>query len=77
MLAMHPSVLLALALGFLGGLEAAPASVVVRRSLDTEHRWRPRQNDDLTAQQQAAQIPDGISTATDGSTILDTTVTVK
>jgi hypothetical protein len=31
----------------------------------------------LTSQQQAAQIPDGISTATDGSTILDTTETVK
>jgi hypothetical protein len=30
-----------------------------------------------TAQQQAAQIPQGISTATDGSTILDDTVTVK
>lgn len=30
-----------------------------------------------TPQQQAAQIPDGISTATDGSTILDTTVTVN
>jgi hypothetical protein len=30
-----------------------------------------------TAQQQAAQIPQGISTATDGSTILDDTVNVK
>ncbi|RKU40800.1 hypothetical protein DL546_002836 [Coniochaeta pulveracea] len=30
-----------------------------------------------TPQQQAAQVPDGISTATDGSTILDTTVTVN
>ena len=32
---------------------------------------------ELTAQEQAAQVPDGISEATDGSTILDTTVTVK
>ena len=31
----------------------------------------------LTPQQQAAQVPQGISTATDGSTILDTTATVK
>lgn len=31
----------------------------------------------LTAQEQAAQVPDGISEATDGSTILDTTVNVK
>lgn len=31
----------------------------------------------LTAQEKAAQVPDGISTATDGSTILDTTVNVK
>ena len=32
---------------------------------------------DLTAQEQAAQVPDGISQATDGSTILDMTVNVK
>lgn len=32
---------------------------------------------ELTAQEQAAQVPGGISEATDGSTILDTTVTVK
>lgn len=31
----------------------------------------------LTLQQQAAQIPQGISQATDGSTILDTNATVK
>lgn len=31
----------------------------------------------LTAQEQAAQIPDGISEATDGTTILDMTVEVK
>lgn len=31
----------------------------------------------LTAQERAAQRPQGISRATDGSTILDTTVTVK
>jgi len=31
----------------------------------------------LTSQEQAAQIPGGISEATDGSTILDTTETVK
>lgn len=31
----------------------------------------------LTAQEQAAQVPDGVSQATDGSTILDTTVDVK
>ena len=31
----------------------------------------------LTSQEQAAQIPGGISQATDGSTILDSTVTVK
>lgn len=30
-----------------------------------------------TAQQQAARIPQGISTATDGSMILDDTVNVK
>jgi hypothetical protein len=30
-----------------------------------------------TAQQQAAQVPQGLSTATDGSTILDNTVMVK
>lgn len=38
---------------------------------------RQRQGAQLTAQQQAAQIPQDISVATDGSTILDTTVTVK
>lgn len=32
---------------------------------------------ELTAQEQAAEVPDGISEAADGSTILDTTVTVK
>lgn len=32
---------------------------------------------ELTSQERAAQIPDGISEATDGSTILDQTVTVK
>lgn len=31
----------------------------------------------LTPQQQAAQIPQGVSKATDGSTIMDTNVTVK
>jgi hypothetical protein len=35
------------------------------------------QTQQLTAQEQAAQVPDGISEATDGSTILDTTQTVK
>ena len=30
-----------------------------------------------TLQQQAAQVPQGVSQATDGSTILDTTATVK
>lgn len=75
MLAMRPTVLFALALGILG-LDAAPTEIV--RPLNPEHRWRPRQNGNgLTAQEQAAQIPDGIFTATDGSTILDTTVTVK
>jgi hypothetical protein len=35
------------------------------------------QQQQLTAQQQAARVPQGITTAQDGSTILDDTVTVK
>jgi len=35
------------------------------------------QTQQQTPQQQAAQIPQGISQATDGSTILDMTATVK
>lgn len=37
----------------------------------------PQRGKAQTAQQQAAQIPQGISQANDGSTILDTTAMIK
>lgn len=62
--------------------------VLVLGFLDTQVAASPRRKKNssttnggvsqaTTAQQQAAQIPGGVSTATDGSTILDQTVTVK
>ena len=57
-----------LALWLLAGVDAAPQNRKKGKASATKQ---------LTAQQQAAQVPGGISKATDGSTILDSTVTVK
>lgn len=59
-----------LALGLLSAVEAAPQS----RSKATKKKGGKQAT---TAFQQAQQIPQGVSTATDGSTILDTTAMVK
>ncbi|KAK3694573.1 hypothetical protein B0T22DRAFT_74553 [Podospora appendiculata] len=58
--------ILLLALSFLAGVQAAPK----RKTGNTATARK-------TPQQQAAALPQGISQATDGSTILDTTVTVN
>ncbi|KAK0628596.1 hypothetical protein B0T17DRAFT_505256 [Bombardia bombarda] len=74
MLTIRPSSvffhLLLLALGaiILPGVQAAP-----RRKGNTGSATTASQ----TPQQQAARLPQGVSTATDGSTILDTTATVN
>ncbi|KAI0897304.1 hypothetical protein F4806DRAFT_394897 [Annulohypoxylon nitens] len=59
-----------LALGLLSAVEAAPQS----RSKATKKKGGKQAT---TAFQQAQQIPQGVSTATDGSTILDTTAMVN
>jgi len=42
-----------------------------------QNRKKGGNNRAKTAQQQAAAVPQGVSQATDGSTILDTTVKIK
>ena len=63
-----PLLLLLLAVNALTGVDAAPQQRGGNRSGNRKAK---------TPQQQAAAIPQGISQATDGSTILDTTATVK
>lgn len=85
----RPSLLL-VGLALLGDVLSAPTaspaadgSTLRPQSLQQQQQaWRDnvrRQSDDdqQTAQQQAAQVPQGVSQATDGGSILDTTVTVK
>lgn len=59
--------LLALLSVFVGDVSAVPQNRGGRKGSGQK----------LTPQQQAAQIPQGVSQATDGSTILDTNATVK
>jgi hypothetical protein len=54
---------------------ACPGDAVPAKSLQIGGKGGGKKQ--LTAQQRAAKVPQGISTATDGSTILDTTVNIK
>lgn len=59
-----------LALGLLAAAEALPGPQLNARAKGGKQKAQ-------TAFQQAAQIPQGISKATDGSTIMDATVQIK
>jgi hypothetical protein len=59
--------------GLLCAVEALPGSTLESRAKNKATGGQKQQ----TAQQQAAQIPQGVSKATDGGTILDMTATVK
>jgi hypothetical protein len=65
-----------LVLGLLCAVHAAPQNRV-KATKATATKASAAKQKATTAQQQAAQIPQGISTATDGSTILDTTAQIK
>ncbi|RWA02982.1 hypothetical protein EKO27_g12123 [Xylaria grammica] len=60
---------------FLVGLSLCPVEAAPRNRNGGGGRGAASQG--LTAQEQADQIPQGVSTATDGSTILDATARVK
>ncbi|KAI1140706.1 hypothetical protein F5Y05DRAFT_282907 [Hypoxylon sp. FL0543] len=69
------SLSLLLALGALSAVDAAPQSR--NRGGKARTGGKKGQQQAATAFEQAQQIPQGVSTATDGSTILDTTVMVN
>ncbi|OTA56871.1 hypothetical protein K449DRAFT_408310 [Hypoxylon sp. EC38] len=71
------SLSLLLALGALSAVEAAPQSRNRGGKARTGGRKGQQQQQATTAFEQAQQVPQGVSTATDGSTILDTTVMVN
>jgi hypothetical protein len=66
-----------LALGLLTAAEALPSPQLNPRAKTKATTTGGGRSKAKTAFQQAQQIPQGISTATDGSTILDTTAQVK
>ncbi|KAI4866319.1 hypothetical protein F4820DRAFT_469001 [Hypoxylon rubiginosum] len=66
------SLSLLLALGALSAVEAAP-----RKGRNNNGQGQQQQQQAATAFEQAQQIPQGVSTATDGSSILDTTAMVN
>ncbi|KAI2617070.1 hypothetical protein GGR54DRAFT_210519 [Hypoxylon sp. NC1633] len=66
---------LSLALGLLSAVDALPQSR--NRSGRNRNKGQGQQQQATTAFGQAQQIPQGVSTATDGSTILDTTAMVN
>ena len=65
---------LLLVLSIVLGVHAAPSPAPQRKKAKGKGGAAATK---LTSQQQAAKIPQGISEATDGSTILDMTATVK
>lgn len=60
--------------GLLCAVEALPGPALEERAKNKNGNGGGQSQ---TSQQRAAQIPQGVSTATDGSTILDMTATVK
>ncbi|KAI1411434.1 hypothetical protein F5Y13DRAFT_58078 [Hypoxylon sp. FL1857] len=71
------SLSLLLAFGLLSAVEAAPQSRNRGGKARTGGKKGQQQQQATTAFEQAQQIPQGVSTATDGSTILDTTAMVN